>query len=67
MAEHEKGGALGFAGAERLTRKIARFWRKKGHPGVNVWVERTYPEARVNDPTEGTYQVRSDLINGLPR
>jgi hypothetical protein len=51
------------AGAGRLARKVERYWRKRGHPGVNVWVEPVFPD----DPDCDVFQVRSDLVGGLPR
>ncbi len=48
-------------------RKITRHWRKRGHPGVNVWVEPVYSLAEPGDPRHGAYQVRSDMVNGMPR
>ncbi len=48
---------LTSAGAASLAHRIVAYWLVKGFD-ANVWVE----------PVEATgcYQVRSDLVNGLP-
>jgi hypothetical protein len=49
--------------AERLAHKIRLYWKKRGYL-VNTRVERipTPPEV-----TEDLYQVRSDMVAGLPK
>jgi len=55
-------------GATRLANKIRRFWRAKGH-SVLVWVEEVPAGTSHRDfaHRDGVYQVRSNLVNGLPR
>ena len=66
MASSSDTFSLG--GATRLANKIRRHWRAKGHD-VLVWVEEvpagtSHREFAYRD---GVYQVRSNLVNGLPR
>ena len=53
--------ALTLERAETLARKIARYWRNRGHH-VHVWAEQVPGFA-----DENIYQVRSDMVCGLPR
>lgn len=46
-------------GAERLARKIVRYWRKRG-AAVSAWV------VKFGNTGEPIYLVKSDLHNGLP-
>jgi hypothetical protein len=57
-----KGGALGREGAQILSGRITRYWRRDGYV-VNCRVEPLFPD----DPVCETYVIRSDMINGLPR
>lgn len=46
-------------GAERIAKHLMKRWKAKGHPNVKAWVE----------PVPGFpdfWQVRTNLINGLP-
>lgn len=48
--------------ASALVRKIESYWRGRGRE-VRVWIE---PISGID--SDGTvYQVRSDMLNGLPR
>lgn len=54
------GNCLNQDGALRLARKIEGFWAAKG-AAVEVTVE------REGSGRDGTWIIRSDLINGRPR
>lgn len=56
-----------FEGAQRLANRIRRWWKAQGHE-VLVWVEEL-PTPTRDDFTKraASYQVRSNLVNGLPR
>lgn len=43
-----------------LANRIRSYWRKRGHE-VEVWVE------QVKNETGAWYQIRSNLVGGLPR
>lgn len=43
-----------------LANRIRSYWRKRGHE-VDVWVE------QVKNETGAWYQIRSNLVGGLPR
>ncbi|MCW5697182.1 MAG: hypothetical protein KIS96_10695 [Bauldia sp.] len=48
--------------AERLARRIERYWRQRGRK-VRVWLE---PCPGLAD-TGGAFVVRSDMVDGRPR
>lgn len=48
------------ARAETLARTIARYWRNRGY-NARVWIE---PVDLTAD--EVLYQIRSDMVGGLP-
>jgi len=50
-------------GAARLAAKIEEFWRKKG---FDVHVEMR-PEGFVSTMRSARTDVRSDMVNGMPR
>jgi hypothetical protein len=57
--------SLTQAGAESLAYRLRQFWRDKGYAIT------TRVEARAPKPTDGAkafafFQVRSNLVNGLP-
>lgn len=51
--------------AERLAHKVRLYWKRRGYD-VNTRVE---PVPGLDAETDGPtlYQVRSDMVNGLPR
>jgi hypothetical protein len=50
------------AGAEAVASRIMKLWHAHGHPDVRAWVvPRVGPD---KDPR--SYDVRTNLINGLP-
>ena len=51
------------AGASRLAEKIRDFWRKKG---FEVEVD-LCPEGFVSTMRSARTDVRSDMVNGMPR
>ncbi len=53
-------------GAAILASRIRRYWEATGGV-VNVWTERLSRPAGLGGSNSMTWQVRSDLINGLPR
>ncbi|MEL6112818.1 MAG: hypothetical protein AAFR20_08440 [Pseudomonadota bacterium] len=50
-------------GADRLARKIQEYWRKQG---FDVSVE-TIKEGFVSTMRSARTDVRSDMVNGMPR
>ena len=51
------------AGAQRLASRIKEFWRKKGFD-VDVDMR---PEGFVSTMRSARTDVRSDMVNGMPR
>lgn len=52
--------------AENLVRIITRYWVKRGHD-VLVWSEPVETQVAGEDAEAVIWQVRSDLVNGLPK
>jgi hypothetical protein len=48
--------------AELLASSIKDFWRQKGHPKVEAWVER----GATDSSGRQIFRVRSNLVCGLP-
>lgn len=55
--------AFALAGANALKTQIETFWAERGHT-VQVWLEQKEFNAVVR---AARYDVRSDLVNGMPR
>ena len=60
---YTSGDPLTKTGAERLVETIKQFWKDKGKE-VNVWAERFVDKKTY---THGMFQVRSNMIGGLPK
>jgi hypothetical protein len=63
------GEYLTIDGAAKLAGKIRSFWFDKGHM-ISVWVEpiRVKPAGANQSAGPSTfYQVRSNLVNGMPQ
>lgn len=62
---------LDAVGAARLAARIMRFWHQAGHKNVRAWAEPVkiaLPQKSGKETvrTIDAYQVRSNLLNGLP-
>lgn len=60
--------SLTLSRAETLARKVSRYWRRLGYENVRAWAEpvhaKEHSAGKLNDVL--IYQVRSNLVNGLP-
>jgi len=54
---------ISFSGANMLAVEIANWWRERGHPGIQTWVEPIPLRFAVDRPV---YMVRSNMVNGKP-
>jgi hypothetical protein len=52
-------------GAIAMAAKIRRIWHKAGHE-VHAWVEPINVKLGAREKSIMLYQVRSNLVNGLP-
>lgn len=61
-------------GAQTLARELNDWWHVRGYPQVNHWAEHSVFKLRKpkpidddgNEPKQGLWIVRSNLLNGLP-